>query len=163
MTILKVSLLASILILAVVIIRFFAVNKLPKKILMVLWALVLCRLLIPFSVPSFTDSQNSMGRIFSYLAETELVKTLMFSSADRAEVNLPIQSEKIIQEGFLSSIPPYIVIWIIGMVILASFFLLTHWRYLREYKTALPVNHPFIKQWQSEQKRKIDIRQSDLL
>ena len=52
MTILKMSISASVLILVIMLIRQFTIYRLPKQTFMVLWGIVLCRLLIPFSVPS---------------------------------------------------------------------------------------------------------------
>lgn len=52
MDIFQMSLSASVLIVAVVFIRALALHKLPKKMFLVLWGIVICRLLIPFSIPS---------------------------------------------------------------------------------------------------------------
>lgn len=52
MSLLQMSFLGAIFIIAVVIIRALAINKLPKKTFLILWEIVLLRLLIPFSIPS---------------------------------------------------------------------------------------------------------------
>lgn len=61
------------------------------------------------------------------------------------------------------SINPFLGIWVAGLILCAVFFLIPHLRSLREYRTALPVNHPVIVQWLREQKtiRPIHIRQFD--
>ncbi len=46
------SLSASVVILAIVIIRMLMLHRFPKMTFPALWAVALCRLLIPFSVPS---------------------------------------------------------------------------------------------------------------
>ena len=52
MNLLQMSFSGAAFIIAVVIIRAVAINKLPKKTFLVLWELVILRLLIPFSIPS---------------------------------------------------------------------------------------------------------------
>lgn len=52
MTIWEMSIYAAVLIIAILIIRAVAVNKLPKKTFLVLWGIVVIRLLIPFTVTS---------------------------------------------------------------------------------------------------------------
>lgn len=62
------SLSASVLIAAVVMIRALALHKLPKKTFLVLWGVVICRLLIPFSIPSRLSFYTGIGmlkRIFA--------------------------------------------------------------------------------------------------
>src|SRR5690625_4236371 len=161
MTILKMSLMASILIIIITITRMLAIHKLPKKVFIILWGIVLCRLIIPLSVPANISVPPAVSRVSNFLTDSRLAETLMFSRLDRMSASIPMNSEKIIEGGYLSSIPPYILIWSVGFIVLATFFVVTHLRYVREYKTALPVDHPFINKWLSEQSKQIEIRQSD--
>ena len=65
MSLLKMSFSAAFLILVIVISRALFLHKLPKKTFLILWGIALCRLLIPFSIPSrlsiytITDMVNS--------------------------------------------------------------------------------------------------------
>lgn len=161
MTILKMSVMASVLIALIAIIRRLAINKLPKKVFMILWGIVLCRLIIPFSIPAQMSVPSVPGNVSGFMADSRLVALLMKSPFERETAHIPMQSEKIIENGYLSTIPPYILIWTVGFIVLATFFVVTHLRYVREYKTALPVDHPFINKWLSEQSKQIEIRQSD--
>lgn len=161
MTILKMSIMASILIILITIIRMIAINKLPKKVFIVLWSIVLCRLLIPLFIPSQISVPPALNGVVDSIADSKLVETLMISPLDRMTASIPIQSEKIIEGGYLSSIAPYVLIWLVGFIFMVTFFLVTHLRHLKEYKTALPIDQPFIKQWLSEHSRRIEIRQSD--
>lgn len=52
MSLLQMSFSGAILILGIIVVRRMAINKLPKKIFIALWAVALIRLLFPFSVPS---------------------------------------------------------------------------------------------------------------
>lgn len=48
---LTMSISGGILIILIIVLRFFAINKLPKKVFVLLWDIVLLRLLIPFNLP----------------------------------------------------------------------------------------------------------------
>ena len=48
---LKMSISSSILIILIVILRFVALNRLPKKFFVLLWNIAILRLLIPFDLP----------------------------------------------------------------------------------------------------------------
>ncbi len=52
MNLLQMSFSGALIILVTVVIRAVAINRLPKKIFLILWGIVLLRLLIPFSIPS---------------------------------------------------------------------------------------------------------------
>ncbi len=52
MSIVQMSFSGAVLILAVVVLRALAMNRLPKDTFLILWGIVLLRLLVPFSVPS---------------------------------------------------------------------------------------------------------------
>jgi beta-lactamase regulating signal transducer with metallopeptidase domain len=62
MNIIQMSLSAALIIAVTVLIRAVAINRLPKKMFLILWATVLCRLLIPFNFPAkfsaFTFFEN---------------------------------------------------------------------------------------------------------
>lgn len=160
MEILNMSLSASVLILAIVIIRALALHRIPKITFLVLWAVALCRLLIPFSVTS----------IFSIYTLVNMLKT-HFSSldttiTDMSPINIGTAADTIntsLAKTASVNISPFMVAWFIGFSACALFFLVTHLRWRREYKTALPVDNEFIKTWQRSHptRRKVEIRQSD--
>lgn len=63
MTLWEMSIYAAVLIIAILIIRAVAVNKLPKKTFLVLWGVVVIRLLIPFTVTSKLSVYTLANRI----------------------------------------------------------------------------------------------------
>lgn len=162
MEILKMSLSASVFILAIAIIRAFALHRLPKRTFYVLWAVALCRLLIPFSVSS----------LFSIYTLANILKT-HFSTMDTtvtgmAPINIGTAAETInasLAKTASKDISIFMVVWVIGLLACALFFLATHLRWRREYKTALPAENEFVKAWQRSHptRRKVEIRQSDRL
>ena len=52
MSFLEMSFSAAVLILVIALLRRFFLNKLPKRLFLVLWGIALFRLLVPVSVPS---------------------------------------------------------------------------------------------------------------
>ncbi len=160
MSLLNMSFSATILILVIVIIRTLLLHKLPKKTFIVLWGVALCRLLIPFSIPSklsvFTvaDIQNNI------FYDTNLLLTGVPVSSSNTAI---IENMPTLPEAAPLNISLLPVIWFIGLLTCALFFLLTHLHCRREYRTALPVENSFIKCWQQKYSmmRKVQIRQSD--
>lgn len=159
MNVLQMGVSAGILILMVVIIRAFAINRLPKTMFIVLWEIALCRLLIPFSIPSKFGIANVISRIgetFALKAAAEgnwNTGTLIYRNSGYMEaVYKPLQLE------------PVKILWIVGAALLALFFSASFYKSYREIRTALPIKgNALIDQWLSEQKiyRSIRILVSD--
>jgi hypothetical protein len=60
--------------------------------------------------------------------------------------SVPVQREAMMQAtDRLTSIVP-LAIWLTGAVVLAAYFVVTHWRNLKEYRTALPIHDRFLQQ-----------------
>ena len=163
MSILKMSMMASILIIIITLIRMFAIHKLPKQIFVLLWSIVLCRLIIPFSIPI---------NIFAKEQQIEPIGEGIFDS--RHFEKMMIRNDNVVAHQFIyqdlslanqshGSISPYMLLWLLGSIFLATYFIVTHIRFVREYETSLPVWHPNINQWLSTcpLKRRIDVRESD--
>ena len=53
---------ASLIIIVVIICRSLFINRLPKKVFLVLWFVVLIRLLVPYSFPSITSIYSLAGQ-----------------------------------------------------------------------------------------------------
>lgn len=161
--ILKMSLLATVLILVIVLIRAVAINKLPKKTFLVLWGIALFRLLIPFSIPSQFSIYtvfNALKRIFSQgIAPMTTDKAIAIPNV-RTVYNITNNDISIEPSARIS---PFMVIWIIGLIVCATFIFVTHLRSRREYKTALPIDNDFVNDWLYKNQiwRNILIRQSD--
>lgn len=159
MSLLQMSIYGAVLILAVVVIRAVAINRLPKKIFLVLWGLVLLRLLIPFSIPSVFS-------VYSLIGQNTMVNHLEQTTInDFAPI---IQGEPLELTGEISNMPaihvsPWFVIWFVGMILCAMFFAISYLRCYFEFSTSLPVQNDFVKKWMEEHKRmrSISIRQSD--
>lgn len=159
MSLLQMSIYGAVLILVVAVIRAVAINRLPKKIFLVLWWLVLLRLLIPFSIPSVFSVYSLIGQntAVNHLGQTTI--------SDFAPI---IQGGPLELTGEISNMPAihvslWLVIWLVGMILCATFFSISYLRCCFEFSMSLPVQNDFVKKWLEDHKRirSISIRQSD--
>ena len=159
MNILQMSISASVLILAVILIRSLALYHLPKRTFMTLWAVVLCRLLIPFSIPS----HFSIYSIINPPNSVDGDSVISYTGIPIFHTPAMVPFKSVIEETTSWHVSPLTIIWIVGLLICALCFLGPHLRYLKLYKTALPIDNIFLKDWKRNHtaKRRILIRQSD--
>nr|WP_308742973.1 M56 family metallopeptidase [uncultured Anaerocolumna sp.] len=161
MSLLKMSFSTGIIILVIVVIRRLLLHKLPKMTFLILWGVVLCRLLIPLSIPSKFSIFTIINILKNRYSEVELPLTEMPIASNNTVVaeTVPTLPEAV------SFISPALVIWLIGLLACALFFVITHLRCRREYRTALPIDNEFLNLWQSEnsKRRYVQIRQSDMI
>lgn len=159
MSLLQMSIYGSVLILAVVVIRTAAINRLPKKLFLVLWGLALLRLLIPFSIPSVFS-------VYSLIEQNTAVNHL--GQTVISDFAPTIQEEQLELSGEIASMPAipvslWFVIWLVGMILCAMFFAISYLHCCFEFTTSLPVQNDFVKKWLEDHKliRSVSIRQSD--
>lgn len=156
MTILKMSFMASILIFVITLLRITTLQWLPKKTFPILWSVVLFRLLVPFFI-------SSKFSIYTLIMDTTtfLESSINTNAVGGTVSNIP--STSTLTNASSMNILPIRVLWIIGMCVCALFFLISHFRYLMDYKTSLPVENALIEKWKQKHftRRTIDIRQSD--
>ena len=153
----------AIFIIAIVMTRAVAINKLPKKAFLILWEMVLLRLLIPFSVPSMFSvytliSNNTSSHTFTGTEAGNMIPVI-----PRQNQMIAIQGTEQLSQNALSSVSIWLVVWCAGMIFLTVFFSISYLRCLREFQASLPVHNEYVEQWLKERplKRQISIRQSD--
>lgn len=188
MSVFQMSVSAAILILAVVIIRAFAGNKLPRLTFVIIWIVLLLRLLIPLSVPvSIPYSYSAGAAVFSVNTFADEAMRV-FTTYEHGMHFKPrifrtgaCDSNIIAADGVLGNLSAVALvrgtsenrhlfvtitaIWLGSAAASVLFFLGAHLRYRKEYKASLPVNCDKICEWLKEQKliRSIQIRQSDII
>ena len=161
MSLLQMSIAGAVMILAIVVIRALAVNRLPKKTFLALWGVVLLRLFIPFSLQSVVSIYSLMG-----WQRTSAGITENGTGGGFAGLFLGNEATRIAQES-ASALPLGIsiwkIIWIAGMLICALVFITAYIRCFREFQMSLPVDNDMSQSWLKEHKlrRTISIRQSD--
>lgn len=160
MSLLQMSIFGAIMILAVIVIRALAINRLPKKTFIALWVIVLLRLLVPFSFPSpFSAYSLVHQHIFAHQEDVELENADVLPTLP---VGLPTTGDAIIQGQTAASISPYAIIWGIGMIVCVLFFAVSYFKWRKEFQESLPVKNDFLIKWSAENRltRRIEIRQS---
>ena len=148
-----------VMILAIVVIRALALERLPKRTFTALWALVLARLLLPFSLPSPLSVYSLLGR-----------RTAVGAAGTAPIPDLPLSVPAAGTAGGLeaaaSSAPPFplwAAVWAGGTVLLAVAMAVLYWRCRREFAAALPVEDPLAYQLLADcrLRRPAVLRQSD--
>lgn len=161
MILLEMSVSASLLIIAIASVRMLAIDRLPKVTFVILWGIVICRLLIPFSITSPFRMQAGLDNWNSFLPgrPATTVVALPQAMALKPVINPAGPA------ALATPIPVALVliVWGLGSLACASFFLITHIRALREYETALPINNPLIAAWLQSHRtiRPVRVRQFD--
>ena len=155
------NLAGAVLIIAVLILRSIFINRLPKKTFVILWELVLIRLLLPFTLPSIFSVYTLLNRSMSpsLLENPQTVHTIpAIAPTDFATLQALAHPP-----AARPSVSLWSVIWCVGMVLCACFFVITYLRCRVEFQTALPVENTDITQCLQKQsvKRKLSICQSD--
>ena len=167
MNLLQMSFYGAILILAVIVVRAVSINKLPKRTFLALWGIVLLRLLVPFSIPSMMSVYSLVNRstpvreavsdvdVTDYIQTTQNGQIFIGDSAAQAQTSQGDQGNVMVSV--------WVIIWCVGTISCAAFFIISYMRWSFIFKTSLPVSDTFITQWLKEHqlKRSITMRQSN--
>lgn len=154
MRLLQMSFAGAVFIIAIVIIRATAINKLPKTTFLVLWEFVLLKLLIPFSVPSMV-SVYTLILAFSKAETGNAISTIPQGQFETIQLQFRANDTKTVSVWF--------IIWCIGMVFCAVLFTVFYLRCLIEFKMSSPVQNDSVERWLKEHplKRSLSVKQSD--
>lgn len=168
MDILQMSIQAGLLVIAIVVIRAVALNKLPKTTFLVLWGVALIRLLVPFSFSSrfsaYAFVGNTFDRASANITPTTVTTPLPNNQAIGGTGVLDTPTQIIGQQA--NAIDPLTVVWLIGVLVAIIFFAVVFWRNCRELRFAWIIReNRFIDEWQNDHKllRPLSVLQSDRL
>lgn len=162
MTLLQMSISATILIIIITVLRTVFIHKLPKKTLMFLWGLALFRLLIPISIPSVFSVYSLIPQNnTSYVPEPINDLPRFFVTSDMVSENITNNMDT--QGIYNVSISLWTVLWIIGFSLCVLYFLIAYHRGIKKFKNALPLETTFIQEWKEKHhlKRTLLIQSSD--
>ena len=172
MSLIQMSTSGAVMILAVLLIRFAAVNRLPKKLFILLWEAALLRLLLPFSIPSVFSIYTAVRRVMtrSVIGWNGAVQSAQGTGIPQgAGTALPVPENmastlleiEITESAGTLSI--WTILWLTGVCICAVFFVTAYLRCRREFEMSLPVHHDFSARWLREHplRRRVQLRQSD--
>ena len=140
--IINMSISASYIVLAVLLLRFI-LRKAPKWITVILWGIVAIRLVSPFSIES----------VLSLIPNSEVVSPdIMMDRTPEINTGIPIVNQvvnPIISSSFTPNpgtsanplqlwIPTFAVMWIIGMIALLAYTVISYAKVKRKIETAVP-------------------------
>lgn len=160
MKILQMSIAGAVLIVVVILIRALAMHRLPKKTFLFLWALVLLRLLLPFSIPSPVS-------FYSLPAVRAVQSPMVAVPAPQPALSAPEaargEAQNTAASPHRSSLPPLLVVWLIGGLACTAYFAVAYGRSRRVFREALPVENPRLNALLAGYRtiRPVQLRQSD--
>ncbi len=152
MSIWEMSISGAVMIVAIVVIRALAINRLPKKTFLALWGIALFRLLIPYSLPSVFSVYSLAGRL------TPMTEDAAYFPTVQTMLAVPTSGVE-----SAPSVNPWTVVWQIGVAVCATFFAATYWKCRRQFRESLPVENGTVKNWLASHRlrRTVEIRQTD--
>lgn len=156
MSFLQMSISGAILICAIIIVRAVAINKLPKKTFIILWAAALLRLLFPISIPSVFSIYSLANYSIHHDTIVELLPDSVIPVLLQSQPEVPYATQPV---------SVWRIVWGMGAVLCAVFFGVAYVRCLSKFRAALPVYNEFVEQWRKVQplKRHLSIRQSECI
>lgn len=163
MNLMQMSLAGAVMILVIIVIRAMFINKLPKKTFLALWGVVAARLLIPCSFRSAFSIYSLLGRL---TAMTEAVKksssTTPFTPMTLIYNVAPVPGIATADTTAAVLVDLWGIVWTVGALVCAGFFVAAYLKCRREFKTSWPVDNGYVKVWLKEHRiyRTIEIRQS---
>lgn len=160
MKLLQMSLAGGVMILVITVIRALAIERLPKKTFLALWAAALARLLAPVSLPSALSIYSLLARRAPAAAEWTAVLALP---------DLPVAAETAAAAAAQQTAsapaaqpPVWTIVWAVGAAVCAVVFAVAYGRCCREFRASFPVENEVIRRWLQSHplRRTIAIRQS---
>ena len=157
MSFLQMSLHGAVMIAVITILRALTLNQVPKKTFLVLWALALVRLLVPFSLPSRLSVYTLLARQAPAVSDATAVSPPPVLPA------APVTVMPQVTAPSASTVSPWAVVWLVGIEVCALTFAVLYVRCYREFQTSLPVEHDYARRWLAAHplRHKLVIRQSD--
>jgi len=158
---------ASLIISVIIICRFLFINKLPKKVFLILWYVALIRLLVPYSFPSISSIYSLAEQNNFIMEKTEIIMDYGRNrQGQKAEKPTGTEGRIIKTQAenntAKNSFSIWKFIWIAGGTVYAAMFITAYILCYKRFCISLPVNNPEAEEWIKSHKsvRHISIRQS---
>ena len=160
MKILQMSLAGGVMILVITVIRALAIERLPKKTFLALWAAALARLLAPVSLPSALSIYSLLARRAPAAAEWTAVPALPDLPAETGAAAAAAAQQT--ASAPAAQAPVWAIVWAVGAAVCAVVFAAAYGRCCREFRASFPVENEVIRRWLQSHplRRTIAIRQS---
>ena len=172
MSLLEMSAAGGVMILAVIVVRALALERLPKVTFTALWAVAVARLLVPVSVPS---SVSAYGWLTDCLAaesvapEEDAVPAVFALLEGGTDLAPAADREDTAEERAGDGVPtgrpglPWgTILWAAGCVSCGGYFALSYLTACRRFREAVAVEDGFVARWQAGQRlrRRVSVRLS---
>ena len=169
MTILEMSLGGGVFIAVILVLRRALLYRVPKWTFLLLWAAALCRLMVPFAIPSPVSVYNGAA----WVAEAVRlpappnppagadIPSIVFPENSAPE---PPREEHQSPAAPLPTLPekepasPAAALYLAGAALCALFFGTAYFRSLRRFRDARPVEVEFLRRWQMEHPTPLPVR-----
>ena len=160
MSLLQMSASGGVLVLAVALLRLFALRVLPKRTFLVLWAIVLVRLLIPFApvfrvslpVPDFpTERERRVENAVN--AVSPAVRDAGPAPSERARTDAnatenPRPAHRTQTRARTQNVSHWLrIVWAAGALTAGTFFVVLYAAGYRKFRQAFPVAHDAAREW----------------
>lgn len=160
MKLLQMSLAGGVMILVITVIRALAIERLPKKTFLALWAAALARLLAPVSLPSALSIYSLLARRAPAAAEWTAVPALPDLPAETGAAAAAAAQQT--ASAPAAQAPVRTIVWAVGAAVCAVVFAVAYGRCCREFRASFPAENDVIRRWLQSHplRRTIAIRQS---
>lgn len=160
MKLLQMSLAGGVMILVITVIRALAIERLPKKTFLALWAAALARLLAPVSLPSALSIYSLLARRAPAAAEWTAVPALPALPAETGAAAAAAAQQT--ASASAAQPPVWTIVWAVGAAVCAVVFAAAYGRCSREFRASFPVENDVTRRWLQSHplRRTIAIRQS---
>ncbi|MFB7639528.1 M56 family metallopeptidase [Peribacillus butanolivorans] len=159
MSILNMGVDASLLLIIVLLMRMLVRNKVPKQTFLILWGIVACKLLIPYSFYSKLSIQPMLKNLSVTLTHSNDSESMQ-NTIEIAQTSSTFYHQLLLV--MTSDFVQYL--WACGGIGVLLFFIVAYVRLYKEFQTAIPVkNNEYLDQWLNDHKlkRTIQIAVSD--
>lgn len=163
MTLVEMSIAGGVMILAVVVLRALTINRMLKKTFLALWAVVIVRLLLPFSIPSVFSIYSWIGRKAVGTGEStaNVIAVPVRNMGQLVAASHPSSEAATVT----ATVSAWSILWFCGLLVCALFFAVAYWKCYREFQMSLPVKNEVTSRWLQAHhlRRRVSIRQSDCI
>ncbi|WP_167958217.1 M56 family metallopeptidase [Anaerosporobacter faecicola] len=177
MSLVQRSFVGAVMIMVILIVRGLTIHKLPKKVYLVLWGIVILRLLIPFSMVSSlsvysiihnrtasmnNENNDSISKIIPVAPKKEMITVSVEQNLEKSD-DMNNNQEKVNETNPVRTVFTWKLVWILGAVVCILVFGGMYIRCRFLFRESFPVKNEYIDLWlkQHPLHRTITVHQTD--
>ncbi len=146
MNIMQMSLQAAVIIVAVVVIRALGMGKLPKWSFQLLWGVALMRLLVPLRIESPVSVYGAVRQVEQVWSNAPAPTTTQTGSGAAKTMMQQAGEALTATPPNAAHTSPWLIVWIVGAALMLGYFVFTHVRCRKVYRTARLVSDTRVSQ-----------------